>query len=129
VLTDDRPPVSSRSVSGLVAVGSPGPRNLGPADYYLSLLYDQVADLSQRPSWHQKAACRGLTTMFFPVEANAATVARAAAVCATCPVTAECEEAAAGEYNGVWSGRLRTRSARRRLAEAGELMATPRRSH
>lgn len=70
-----------------------------------------------RPSWHAQAACRGLgPAAWFPVRGQP--VEAAQAVCARCPVRAECLAAALdrGETHGVWGGlaidaRLRLRRA------------------
>ncbi|MGI8755314.1 MAG: WhiB family transcriptional regulator [Acidimicrobiales bacterium] len=57
---------------------------------------DPVADPAElirawigRPSWHRRAACRGVdTTVFFPVLGG--NYARARAVCARCPTAGPC---------------------------------------
>lgn len=80
-------------------------------------------------SWHARAACRitpGVETwMFFPGRGDVATVRAAKAVCATCPVTAECLDYALrlGEP-GIWGGtseneRRRMPPAPRRCTECG----------
>ena len=76
------------------------------------------------PYWHQDAACRepGVDPeIFFPVgETGPALhlIREAKAVCARCPVAAECGEWAlrAGEADGIWGGMTTTerRRARRR---------------
>ncbi|MAT05833.1 MAG: hypothetical protein CL424_12415 [Acidimicrobiaceae bacterium] len=56
--------------------------------------------------WRSRAACRGLpTNMFYPVPG--VPVGSALAVCAQCPVRAECDEFASStaEVHGVWGGR------------------------
>jgi hypothetical protein len=100
----------------VAVVDAPRPRNLGPADYYLSLLYDQVADLAERPRWHARAACRGLVHLMYPAENTPAAVARAAAVCEGCPVIDECEAASTRERHGIWAAELKTQAERRRAA-------------
>jgi hypothetical protein len=116
VLTDDRPPVSSRSVPGLVAVDAPTPRKPGPGDYFYARLLDEISDLAERPSWHAGANCKGLPHLMYPTESSAKAVAQAVSVCDGCPVFDPCAEAGAREFNGVWGGRLRTRYARKRAA-------------
>lgn len=67
---------------------------------------DLLADLLQRPAWHAEAACRGKgTDLFFPNAGQPATHAKA--ICATCPVTEECLEAALVDplTVGVWAGK------------------------
>jgi WhiB family redox-sensing transcriptional regulator len=64
-----------------------------------------TADTETEPLWQTEAACRGLDPdLFFPVRDASATEAKA--VCATCPVAAECLEFALanGEHFGIWGG-------------------------
>jgi WhiB family redox-sensing transcriptional regulator len=64
-----------------------------------------TADTETEPLWQTEAACRGLDPdLFFPVWGASATEAKA--VCATCPVAAECLEFALanGEHFGIWGG-------------------------
>ena len=79
-------------------------------------------------TWRQQAACKGLDTSIFFPESDAA-AGPAKAVCATCPVRAECLEwaIAARQEDGVWGGmtdnerrrlRRRRRDAARRAASA-----------
>ena len=51
-----------------------------------------LADRTRRPEWHADAGCRGMEPATFVLGrgANAATMNRARAVCAVCPVTEEC---------------------------------------
>lgn len=68
--------------------------------------------IAVRPDWHADANCSGLTDVMFPsgqggrdhTTSVTATTARAVAVCAECPVRAECAEAGADERFGVWGG-------------------------
>jgi WhiB family redox-sensing transcriptional regulator len=60
-----------------------------------------------RPSWHADAACRGRgTAAFFPGRGQNETCASAKAICAGCPVRAECldDALAHGEKVGNWGG-------------------------
>jgi WhiB family transcriptional regulator, redox-sensing transcriptional regulator len=63
------------------------------------------AQLSRRPEWHRRAACRGMgPAMFFPGKGHMPT--QAIAVCSVCTVVVECR-AAVGvdpETPGVWGG-------------------------
>lgn len=65
---------------------------------------------SHPPRWHADAACIGLGDVFFPsndTDKDVATVAQAKAICATCPVAAEClQEALTTEHGafGIWGG-------------------------
>ncbi len=90
-------------------------------------------------TWAEHAACAGHdTAVFFPVATDPAAFAPALAICATCPVEAEClaDAVAKGEMDGVRGGL--TPDERRRLhggatrvcAECGErflLRGAPRR--
>jgi WhiB family redox-sensing transcriptional regulator len=68
---------------------------------------DDLTDYELVPtsSWAARAACRGLDPeLFFPARGQAA--GQAKAVCAVCPVTAECAEYAAivHQNKGIWGG-------------------------
>ena len=58
--------------------------------------------------WRARAACKGADTdLFFPPEGAGRNAAKAArAICAGCPVTAECLRHAVSfpERHGVWGG-------------------------
>ena len=75
-------------------------------------------------SWMELAACKGLNPeSFHPLRGDHQTVAYAKAVCAACPVRAECLEHALvnRETRGVWGGlteRGRRRIRRQRAALA-----------
>ena len=71
-----------------------------------------------RPAWQQHGACRGVDpNMFFPERGES--VREAKAVCARCPVRAECLRYALEnhEARGVWGG-LSGRE-RRQLSRTG----------
>ena len=58
-----------------------------------------------RPAWHQHGACRGADpNLFFPERGES--VKEAKAVCARCPVRAECLEYALENHEvvGIWGG-------------------------
>jgi WhiB family redox-sensing transcriptional regulator len=67
-----------------------------------------LAELVNRPRWHQDAACRGVgTKVFFPVlVGDPGPTKEARALCASCPVTAECLQTALAnpETIGNWAG-------------------------
>jgi WhiB family redox-sensing transcriptional regulator len=67
-----------------------------------------LAQLTRRPPWHARAACRGAGTDAFIVHrsCNAAIMARARAICAVCPVTVECLDYALANMDttGIWGG-------------------------
>ena len=75
--------------------------------------------------WVTRSACKGLDpTIFYPATDEEADEAKA--VCAECPVQADCLEHAIGhrEHNGVWGGatereRQRIIRRRRRLRSMG----------
>ena len=74
-------------------------------EFTTHLVEEDLADLgSHRPAWHTKAACLGMGTEMFFTEGRIGP-GRAFAVCATCPVAAECLAYAieAGEL-GIWGG-------------------------
>ena len=66
---------------------------------------DRVPD-----AWMTKAACKGLTTVFFPPSAERPQArerreALARSVCASCPVVATCREFARSNHEyGFWGG-------------------------
>ena len=63
---------------------------------------------ARRPEWFTYAACAGLPLdLFFPERgASGWHTLRTKAVCATCPVTAECLQMALdnNERHGIWGG-------------------------
>jgi WhiB family redox-sensing transcriptional regulator len=79
--------------------------------------------MEAQDTWSAKAACKGLDpSIFYPPTDEEADEAKA--VCAACPVQAECLEHALElrEKNGVWGGatereRLRIIRRRRRLRQ------------
>jgi WhiB family transcriptional regulator, redox-sensing transcriptional regulator len=81
-----------------------------------------LLELLNRPAWHSEAACRQHPEVdFFPARASAAGPAKA--VCAVCPLRAECREWALAQprnLDGVWGGLSRQDRAfpRRRISAA-----------
>lgn len=79
-------------------------------DHILGTLYGLLA----RPAWHRKAACRGLgPRRFYPSTRvlgtrGRAALTRTAAICDSCPVRDECDNAGSHEKWGVWAGVDRT---------------------
>lgn len=55
-------------------------------------------------TWRSKAACKGMTHLFFPEGSKRSTYGPARQICDTCPVQAECAESGADEVHGVWGG-------------------------
>jgi WhiB family transcriptional regulator, redox-sensing transcriptional regulator len=78
-----------------------------------------------RSRWWERAACRGEDPeLFFPTRCEVEKVQAAKAVCARCPVRAECLEyaLAVNEQNGIWgglSGKQRRAERRRRQRAVG----------
>jgi WhiB family redox-sensing transcriptional regulator len=95
-----------------------------------SLLVQELLDVSSRP-WAARAACRGLEPeLFFP--ARGASTREAKAVCAVCPVRAECLEDALEHHegHGIWGGmsererrRIRSKRALERRQRTREMTA------
>lgn len=71
--------------------------------------------------WADQAACRGMDPgLMFPARGEDARAAKA--VCATCPVRAECLDYALsnGEYYGIWGGKSeKERKSLRRALNTG----------
>jgi WhiB family redox-sensing transcriptional regulator len=87
-----------------------------------------VADSTMQPvqaphrNWRNLAACRGLDPdLFFAERGDTLTVRNARAVCATCPVAAECLEYAIAndETVGMWGGLCGDELIRERRRRAG----------
>lgn len=83
-------------------------------------------------NWRTLAACRGLDPdLFFAERGDTLTVRNARAVCATCPVAAECLEFAIanGETEGMWGGlcgnELRAEKRRRARTTPPGTLRTP----
>ena len=59
-------------------------------------------------TWKDRAACAGYpNSIFFPTsDASVASIEKAKAVCATCPVSVECLEYAfeTNQVSGIWGG-------------------------
>jgi len=65
-----------------------------------------------RPDWHRHAACRGRTSLMFPVAPSQGSnidFRSALAFCQICPVVDPCRQASVHEENGVWGGMVRER--------------------
>lgn len=54
-------------------------------------------------SWLDDAACKGATAIFF-AEGQGHNLRAARAICAECPVIAECRQAGLHERHGIWGG-------------------------
>jgi WhiB family redox-sensing transcriptional regulator len=92
-----------------------------------------LAELVNRPAWHADAACPGVgTKAFFPVQVgDPGPTKEARALCASCPVTAECLSTALDnpETVGNWAGTsARGRKAMRKAAAPQQVpVRSPRR--
>jgi hypothetical protein len=69
----------------------------------------------RRPSWWASAACRGVGVAAFFLDRGGDT-RPALALCARCPVTAECAEAGRNEPHGIWAAT--TPQQRKRITDA-----------
>jgi WhiB family redox-sensing transcriptional regulator len=66
-----------------------------------------IEDFLRRPTWHARAACRGMgTDVFFPGRGEVLKVRAAKAVCDGCSVREECLDAAldGDDTLGIWGG-------------------------
>jgi WhiB family redox-sensing transcriptional regulator len=63
-------------------------------------------DLIDLTTWRDAAACRETDIDFFPSPEDSAGISRAKAVCAACPVAADCLEYAieTRQHEGIWGG-------------------------
>ena len=68
--------------------------------------FEELLDLfdSLRPAWHARAACRGMTDVFYADHAGES-YDEARLICFGCPVRAECAAAGADDPYGCWGGR------------------------
>lgn len=69
---------------------------------------DRLAALLRRPAWQKQAACRGVgTDVFWPARGGDTSAAKA--LCARCPVIAQCHAYAVATdasqaASGIWAG-------------------------
>ncbi len=64
-----------------------------------------IDEVTHRPLWHARAACRGKgPDIFFPDRGESAAVAKA--LCASCPVRRQCLDVALADASvrGIWGG-------------------------
>lgn len=76
----------------------------------------------ERPAWMADGACSPDTAdLFFPERGDSDSVARAKAICATCPVLARCRSYAVVnvERRGIWGGLSQRELRQARLRRAG----------
>lgn len=62
---------------------------------------------TERPTWFDEAACRGLgQALFFPDQGDLYGARQAQEICARCPVRPQCLAHAVGdgEHYGIWGG-------------------------
>ena len=79
------------------SIGATGPMRAPEGLSHLWELLERA-----HPSWHERAACRSGEVDFFDERPDAITAARA--VCASCPVVAQCRHYGRDERHGVWGG-------------------------
>ena len=90
----------------------------------------------RRPSWQERAACRGMgPQLFYPEKGNPADAWEAKELCRTCPVRPDCLEYAldTGDRHGIWGGttekpRMRMRGERIRAGAAARIIGKADRS-
>lgn len=72
-------------------------------DTRIDQLFDQIAELAQKPEWFQKAKCWGMgNDFFFP---NKGTLSREQKeFCAECPTRAECLDYGINIRFGIYGG-------------------------
>jgi hypothetical protein len=100
-----------RLVGPVDSVSFGRPRSRGVDERFYDGLLEQVADLAERPDWHQFANCRGMgPSRFYPESMKASAGEAAMRFCATCPVVEQCAEAGEHEKYGVWGGRRRVKA-------------------
>ncbi len=65
-----------------------------------------LAELVQRPSFHAKAACRGMGPALFFLSRRDGHGSEAKAICSGCGVRSECLDAALAmdDCRGIWTG-------------------------
>lgn len=88
--------------------------------------FQWLAELTRRPPWHSRAACRVMGPDAFVIGrgCNAAVMNRAKAVCSGCPVSEPCLAFALADPDavGIWSGT--TAQQRRRLRRDAAMAPT-----
>ena len=89
---------------------------------------DLLRVLVDRPAWMERAACKGLTDLFYPAGPGPAP-SEARLICEGCPVVRECLGCAVAtrELYGVWGGmaprqRRRVRAVVSESIEAGSYL-------
>ena len=80
-------------------------RDLPPRNEILEMLTMIVEQRNTR-SWRHQAACKGMDpALFFPTSnSGRGSLDAARAICASCPVQAQCFEAGRTEHMGMWGG-------------------------
>jgi WhiB family redox-sensing transcriptional regulator len=76
-----------------------------PARAEVCEMLTMIVEARNERSWRHQAACKGMDPdTFFPAAGDWHAMQEAKAVCATCPVSTQCSEAARTEHTGVWAG-------------------------
>jgi WhiB family redox-sensing transcriptional regulator len=83
---------------------------------------DLLRVLVERPAWMERAACKGMTDIFYP-EGPGASARAPMAICEGCSVTREClgYAIATKDAYGVWGGMAPGRRRRVRRAVQAEI--------
>lgn len=105
----DRPVPPRRSRHGLHPVTQPEPaettRALDDVDHLHRQFTTAMEARSDQNTWRRRSACKTKPKwVFFPARGDNETTDAAKAICATCPVKAECLAANLHERDGVWGG-------------------------
>ena len=63
---------------------------------------------TERPEWHEIAACKGQIGLFWPVDDvyTPDMLSRIEPICASCPVIETCREWGKDAEYGIWAGEL-----------------------
>jgi WhiB family redox-sensing transcriptional regulator len=81
------------------------PVALDDIDTLMLEMAEMLEARADQAEWRHRRACKGKPSwMFFPARGDSKTLDAAKAVCATCPVSAQCLAANLGQKVGVWGG-------------------------
>lgn len=97
-------------VAGLAAfcgLPPPNPNDVIPWESVTAMADGLIEYDIRLPPWRDQAACRWSDANFFPGRGETLATREAKAVCAGCPVQAECLEWALTncEHHGIWGGK------------------------
>ena len=79
-------------------------RNL-PARAEVCEMLTMIVEARNERNWRNLAACKGMDpNVFFPAAGDRYAAQEAKAVCASCPVSAQCLKEGQTEHTGMWGG-------------------------